>query len=499
MSRVPEWHEPSFEHRTESELPEGWSYVALGNVGAWGTGGTPSKARSDFWEGGSVPWVSPKDMKVSLIGDAQDHLTKNAVESGEAALVPPGTILFVVRGMILAHTFPVALTTREVAFNQDMRSVEPYDGVHGPYLLRVLQHEAMGILFAVKEATHGTLRLESSTLLPWPIPLPPLAEQRRIVAKVEALLAEVNASRERLAKLPAILKRFRQSVLAAACSGRLTEEWRDSHPPQVRAEALPGRTAPSTWDTPESWEWRSLASLLDPDRAAAYGVLQPGPDVEDGVPFVRVCDIHGGTVVMSGLKRIERKIAEAYPRTRLEGGELLVTLVGTIGRTALAPAALNGANVARAVGVFPLGRDVEAPFVQMSLDHPTKNMELVDISREVARKTLNLGLIREVAVPVPPLDEQREIVRRVDALFAVADKIEKHLAAAMARADKITQAVLAKAIRGELVPTEAELARQEGREYEPASVLLERIAKAQSKGETAKTQRRARRPSPPLP
>src|SRR5262249_49431683 len=96
-------------------------------------------------------------------------------------------------------------------------------------------------------------------------------------------------------------------------------------------------------------------------------------------------------------------------------------------------------------------------------------------AREVARPTLNLEQLETLPVPRPPLEEQHEIVRRVEALFNLADAIEKRVAAAQSRADKLTQSILAKAFRGELVPTEAELARQEGREYEPASVLLERI------------------------
>jgi len=93
---------------------------------------------------------------------------------------------------------------------------------------------------------------------------------------------------------------------------------------------------------------------------------------------------------------------------------------------------------------------------------------------------LSLGKMKELPIPLPPLREQHEIVRRVDALFKLADAIEARVAAATARADKITQAILAKAFRGELVPTEAELARQEGRDYEPASALLARIRAARA-------------------
>jgi type I restriction enzyme S subunit len=93
----------------------------------------------------------------------------------------------------------------------------------------------------------------------------------------------------------------------------------------------------------------------------------------------------------------------------------------------------------------------------------------------VAVRGINIGDVRALQIPVPPLPEQRQIVRRVDALFRLADAIEKRVAAATARADKLTQALLAKAFRGELVATEAELARADGRDYEPASALLERI------------------------
>jgi type I restriction enzyme S subunit len=105
------------------------------------------------------------------------------------------------------------------------------------------------------------------------------------------------------------------------------------------------------------------------------------------------------------------------------------------------------------------------------------------------RPRINTKKLRQLPVPLPPLPEQHEIVRRVDALFKLADAIEARLAAATARADKITQAILAKAFRGELVPTEAELARQEGRDYEPASALLARIRAARAANDEKPTRR----------
>jgi len=348
--------------------------------------------------------------------------------------------------------------------------------------------------------------------------VPPLAEQKRIVAKVEELLGRVNAARARLARLPALLKRFRQSVLAAACSGQLTAEWReDTALPATGAQLLrqiaqerqaaqansrrsrqrdsdeedSSGAAPVTWELPDSWEWAAISDLLHYERSAAYGVLQPGSDLPKGVPFVRVCDLVNGTVDISQIKRIAPEIDKQYPRTRLQGDEVLVSLVGTIGRIAVAPKAIAGANVARAIGMLPLCPHVLPQYLRFALENPAKNTELVDLAREVARKTLNLGLLKAVTVPLPPEAEQREIVRRVEALFALADRIQAHVRMATVRAEKLTQAILAKAFRGELVPTEAELARAAGRDYEPASVLLARIQEAREHHKPARGQRKA--------
>ncbi len=116
----------------------------------------------------------------------------------------------------------------------------------------------------------------------------------------------------------------------------------------------------------------------------------------------------------------------------------------------------------------------------------TARENLSAFAPETTQKNINLEILREVAVPLPPLEEQREIVRRVEALFKLADAIEKRVVIATARAEKLTQSILAKAFRGDLVPTEPELARRNGRTYEPASALLGRIKSEENSPVTAK-------------
>jgi type I restriction enzyme S subunit len=339
----------------------------------------------------------------------------------------------------------------------------------------------------------------ASKLASLPLALPPLAEQKRIVAKVEELLARVNAARERLAKIPALLKRFRQSVLAAACSGLLTEEWREENSAAQSAETtlksfgLLPITIRRDLDfpkLPEKWTWVDLNTLSDRNEAFCYGVVQPGKDDPSGVFLVRAGDLNEGTVDVSALRRIPKPVDAAYARSRLRGGEILVTVVGAgIGESAIVPSHCAGFNLARAVAKIPI-RQFSAEYVLRWLQNQTARSWMDNDAREVARPTLNLEQLRTLPIPLPPRSEQEEIVRRVDALFALADKIEARVKSATARVEKSTQAILAKAFRGELVPTEAELARQEGRDYEPASVLLERIRMERTALECSKPSRR---------
>jgi type I restriction enzyme S subunit len=125
------------------------------------------------------------------------------------------------------------------------------------------------------------------------------------------------------------------------------------------------------------------------------------------------------------------------------------------------------------------------------LETVVNSLDLQDYVTGSAQPKLTQAALNRIPVPLPPLAEQAEIVRRVADLFALADAAEQRIAAATARADRLTQSVLAKAFRGELVPTEAELARREGRDYEPASALLERI-RAERAGQEGTTGRRSR-------
>lgn len=171
--------------------PHGYRQQTLGEVASFISGGTPSKKRTDYWDG-DFPWVSPKDMKVDLIYDAEDHVSEAVFSETSLKRIPTNTPLIVVRGMILAHTVPIALTQREVAINQDMKAVmfnSEIDPVFGFWSLKVLHNR---ILSQVDTAAHGTKRIDTSRLHALPILVPGDNLQSEFVA-VTQRFAEMRA------------------------------------------------------------------------------------------------------------------------------------------------------------------------------------------------------------------------------------------------------------------------------------------------------------------
>ena len=197
-----------------------WPTRPLGNAGTWLSGGTPSKDNSAFWSG-TVPWVSPKDMKAARIGDAIDHVSNAAVGNG-TRLVPSDTLLMVVRGMILAHTFPVALTTSDVAFNQDIKALQAARDFLPDFLLYWLQSRAAEILKLTDVANHGTRRLPTERLFALETPVPPLPEQRKIAAILSAVDEVIEKTEAVIESLQALKKAMMQELLTRGLPGRHT-------------------------------------------------------------------------------------------------------------------------------------------------------------------------------------------------------------------------------------------------------------------------------------
>ncbi|WP_444907295.1 restriction endonuclease subunit S [Microbulbifer sp. SSSA008] len=168
------------------ELPTGWSLCRLGNLGYDLGGGTPSKSNKEYWNG-SIPWVSPKDMKLDYIYKAQDSVSELALKETTAKEIPIGSLLMVVRGMILSHSFPVAITKTPLVINQDIKALV-FTHIDENFLLLTMKALKPYILSQVDHSSHGTCKLASDKIWETIVCIPPLEEQRRIISQVNDLI-----------------------------------------------------------------------------------------------------------------------------------------------------------------------------------------------------------------------------------------------------------------------------------------------------------------------
>jgi type I restriction enzyme S subunit len=197
---------------------------------------------------------------------------------------------------------------------------------------------------------------------------------------------------------------------------------------------------------PKGFPKKPLASLVSDDDTINYGVVQPGDDLEEGVPLVRVSDLVGGKVRHSELKRIAPSIEAAYKRSRLRGNEILLSCVGSVGVIALADELVKGFNIARAVARIPLAETTNRLFMAAYLSTDFVQRYFTNELRTVSQPTLNIKQLAETTVVLPPMELQREFARRV----GVVEKLETAQRASLAELDALFATLQHRAFRGAL-------------------------------------------------
>jgi len=383
--------------------PSGWKESSLRSVGEWRSGGTPSKARADYWNG-SVPWVSPKDMKVFALRDTQDHISERAVSDG-ARHVPAESIFIVVRGMILAHTFPVCLAERPMAFNQDVKAIVTNSSVDGRFLAHWLHGRSDALLRLVTEATHGTKRIDLRDLLAHPLTLPPLPEQRRIAEILDTVDEAIRKTEELIAKLKQVKQGLLHDLLTRGIddNGELRDP--DRHPEQFKDSPL-GRI-PKAWVATHAGDVVSFSGGFGfPHRFQGH--------TEGEIPFFKVSDqstpgnekflcrasnyVSRGTAAEQGWRPAPPD-AVAFAKV---GAALLLNR-----RRLLVRESLVDNNMMTAIA----GERLEPRFLYWWLT----TINFATFVQPGALPSVNQGQLSSLLAALPSLGEQKQIAARLDA------------------------------------------------------------------------------------
>ncbi|MEH1822093.1 MAG: restriction endonuclease subunit S [Nostoc sp.] len=484
-----------------TELPEGWCYILLKNLGELKRGKSKHRPRNDpKLYGDFVPFIQTGE--VARSGGRISSFSKMYSELGvqQSRIFPKGTICITIAANI-ADTgilgFDACFPDSIVGLITDDRLADSY---FIEYFLRTIREDLAQFAPATAQANINIEILNKVF-----VPLPPIQEQKRIVAKIEELNDRTQKAKEALESIPQLCDRFRQSVLAAAFRGDLTADWREQNPDVEPASVLLERIKrdrrqrweeeefaklkasgtirtdekwksrykePETINSfnlpelPHAWSWASVEHLADVGTGATPLRNEPKYYENGIIPWIT-----SGALNNLFIDKAEEFItpiaiqetnAKIFPKNTL-----LVAMYGegkTRGKVAelLIEAATNQACAALILG--GLASKIQ-PLVKLFFQ---KNYtDIRKLASGGVQPNLNLSMIKSTFLPIPPLQEQVEIIQVVSRLMSMIEIVEKQYQYTGDKLHRLNQSILAKAFRGELVPQDPD--------DEPASVLLERI------------------------
>lgn len=489
-------------------LPEGWEATTVEGISNVVRGGSPRPAGDPkYFNGDHTPWITVRE----ITKDDKKYLTSTetclTAEGRERSrFIESGTLLLTNSGATLGVP---KITKIGGCINDGSVALLGVDGDSQHYMYHYLRTLTQK-LRALKQGA-AQPNLNTTIVKEIEVPLPPLAEQRRIVSKIESLQERSSRARRALSEVGPLLEQFRQSVLRAAFSGRLTADWRAAHRDvepatellsRIRTERrhrweqselakyeAKGKQPPKNWqdkykepdvtydadvsavefaiDDELGWQVTPLELLVDPNRSIPYGIVKTGDPYPNGVPTVRCGDIKRFSISIDQLKKVDPALQDQYRRTQLEGGEVLIAIRGSVGETAVVPDSMRGMNISREVAMIPVLPGVSPKFLMYLLASPGAQRLITGQVKGVAQSGINLADLRLLPTPLPPFDEQVEIENRIEQAINSMDAILMGQAESETALTQLDQSILAKAFRGELVP-------QDPRD-EPASELLDRI------------------------
>lgn len=444
-----------------SELPNGWLTATMQDVVinpqqdiVDGPFGSNLKA-SEYQESG-IPIIRLQnvarnrfiDKNIKYISEVKaDELQRHSFIAGDIAVTKLGDPLG--KAAIIPSSFSYGIIVADIVrLRIDPRYAD------SRYVTYAINSTAVCAKLA--EETKGTTRprVNLGHIRSLEFPVAPINEQKRIADKLDTLLARVDACRSRLENVPRLLKRFRQAVLTAATSGELTSDWRKEHGVNIT-----------------DWE----DSLLGNCGIVSGGLTKNAKRASLSLkkPYLRVANVYMNRLELDDVTEIGLTDSE-YEKTRLVAGDLLIVegngSIDQLGRVAIWNDAIdecvhqNHIIRWRTIGILP-------KYVLLWLMSPRGRNDITDLaSTTTGLYTLSISKVSALPIDLPSINEQHEIVRRVETLFAYADCLEARYTAARSQVDQLTPVLLEKAFRGELVSQDPN--------DEPATMLLERVSAA---------------------
>ncbi|MDR9889164.1 restriction endonuclease subunit S [Pseudenterobacter timonensis] len=404
------------------KLPEGWVTTHLSEICSKPQYGYTTKSSSM----GDVKFLRTTDITKGAVNwssvpycmDAPEDVSKYQLQDRDIVISRAGSVGF---------SFLVQNPPSQAVFASYLIRFKPVNYFSEYYLKRFLESSDYWNQLSLMSAGNAVQNVNAQKLSTLTVPIAPIAEQKNIAEKLDTLLAQVDNIKARLEKIPQILKRFRQAVLAAAVSGELTKHLTQTKKNEVTLD--------------------KIATIIDPHPSHRT------PKIDDaGIPYIGIGDIQpDGKINFTSARKVSVDVfIEHRARYTLNEGDFIFGKIGTLGKACVLPIGFKYTLSANVILIQPIKDKVSSDYLRYFLSSPLTMQEITQQANSTSQAAFGIKKMRAFKCNLPSLVEQAEIVRRVEQLFAYADTIEKQVNNALASVNNLTQSILAKAFRGEL-------------------------------------------------
>ena len=409
-------------------LPKGWKWCKLEDIVSFGGGKTPSMDNKEYWDNGKHLWVTSKDMKCSHITNSLMKITDKALVG--MTLYEKGTLLVVTRSGILRHTLPLSILEKPATVNQDLKTISPHIQELSEYLYVIIKANEHIILKEYHKDGTTVDSIDFDKFRCLPIPLAPIAEQKRIIAETKNWLSLIDQIEQGKADLQTTIKQTKSKILDLAIHGKLVPQDPNDEPAVELLKRINPNFTPCdnghSEKLPQGWSITELTNLADIKNG--YAFKSSNYISSNGVRLIRIANVQDGY--------IEDKMPQFYPFDKMKAlkdfmlteGDILMSLTGNVGRVGiltneLLPAALNQ----RVACIKEHPNIIAKKFLFYTFQTSNFSKDCVKSGKGVAQLNISTEWLKHYFILIPPLTEQQRIVQKIEELFSVLDNIQNAL------------------------------------------------------------------------
>jgi type I restriction enzyme S subunit len=417
--------------------------VRLKHVARLLGGGTPSKENEEFWTGGNVPWASPKDMKRRVIVETEDYITEAAVSSSATSYIEPGSPLMVVRSGILRHTLPVAIAGCRLTINQDMKAFRLGNRVLHRFLVYWIDGQSHALLLEWRQFGATVESVDTNRMMNGRIALPDLPTQTAIADFLDRETARIDQLIEKKERLRLVLEeKLAREVDAVLIGSRIDG-------PTKAVDSCELLTS-----IPASWQMRRLKAVCS---HLGNGFVGPTRDIlienddPGAVPYIQSTHIKNRSIEFDRRPYfVHRDWLASKPKARIRTNDLLIVQTGDCGATSIVGPELDGAGCHALIIARPTQREIDPRLLLHLLSSSYGRSKLERIQTGALHPHLEVGFVKDVALPVPPRDQQPRVVELIDAVVQRVSHCSRRTGHSIALLRELRSALITAAVTGQI-------------------------------------------------